>query len=85
MPDPTGRLPEETLSAEALRLHFAAMGMSPQELVVLSGAHTVCTNAHETRHTLESLSASCLLIIPFVIPRPQVCFHTQHHDHMLSL
>ena len=43
VPDPTGRLPEETLSAEALRLHFAAMGMSPQELVALSGAHTVCT------------------------------------------
>ncbi len=41
--DPTGRLPEETLSAEALRLTFAAMGMSSQELVALSGAHTVHT------------------------------------------
>ena len=43
--DPTGRLPEETLSAEALRLTFAAMGMSPQELVALSGAHTVDAQA----------------------------------------
>ena len=41
MPDPTDRLPEETLSAEALRLNFAAKGMSAQELVALSGAHTV--------------------------------------------
>ena len=41
VPDPTDRLPEETLSAEALRLNFAAKGMSAQELVALSGAHTV--------------------------------------------
>ena len=41
MPDPTDRLPEETLSAEALRLNFAAKGMSARELVALSGAHTV--------------------------------------------
>jgi catalase (peroxidase I) len=40
-PDPTGRLPEESLSAEALRLNFAAKGMSAKELVALSGAHTV--------------------------------------------
>ena len=37
-PDPTDRLPEETLSAEALRLNFAAKGMSARELVALSGA-----------------------------------------------
>ena len=41
VPDPADRLPEETLSAEALRLNFAAKGMSARELVALSGAHTV--------------------------------------------
>ncbi len=45
MPDPTNRLPEETLSAEGLRLNFAAKGMSAQELVALSGAHTVSDRA----------------------------------------
>ena len=44
VPDPTGRLPEESLSAEALRLSFAAKGMSAEELVALSGAHTVRAN-----------------------------------------
>ena len=39
--DPANRLPEETLSAEALRLSFEAKGLSAQELVALSGAHTV--------------------------------------------
>lgn len=39
--DPTNRLPEETLSAEALRLNFEAKGLSAQELIALSGAHTV--------------------------------------------
>lgn len=39
--DPTNRLPEETLSAEALRLSFESKGLSAQELVALSGAHTV--------------------------------------------
>ncbi len=34
-------MPEETLSAEALRLSFEAKGLSAQELVALSGAHTV--------------------------------------------
>ena len=39
--DPTNRLPEETLSAEGLRLNFEAKGLSAQELIALSGAHTV--------------------------------------------
>ena len=34
-------MPEESLSPEALRLNFAAKGMSAKELVALSGAHTV--------------------------------------------
>ena len=39
--DPVNRLPEETLSAEALRMSFESKGLSAQELVALSGAHTV--------------------------------------------
>ncbi len=46
--DPVGRMPAETLTAEQLRSAFAAKGISVQELVALSGAHTVppvCTCA----------------------------------------
>ena len=39
--DPLNRLPEETLSAEALRMSFESKGLSAQDLVALSGAHTV--------------------------------------------
>ena len=34
-------MPAETLTAEQLRTAFAAKGISAQELVALSGAHTV--------------------------------------------
>ena len=55
MPDPTDRLPEETLSAEALRLNFAAKGMSARELVALSGAHTVRQNSLPGLHIYISV------------------------------
>ena len=40
-PDPDGRLPELTASAEELLANFAAKGLSADELLVLSGSHTV--------------------------------------------
>lgn len=45
-PDPVDRMPAETLTAEQLRGAFAAKGISAQELVALSGAHTVLTQLH---------------------------------------
>lgn len=39
--DPEGRLPAETLDGPGLRSHFGACGYSVQELVALSGAHTL--------------------------------------------
>uniref|UniRef100_A0A0D9X9X3 Plant heme peroxidase family profile domain-containing protein n=1 Tax=Leersia perrieri TaxID=77586 RepID=A0A0D9X9X3_9ORYZ len=39
--DPTGKLPEETLDATALKTLFSKKGFSTQEMVVLSGAHTI--------------------------------------------
>ena len=44
--DPEDRLPAETLSAEALRLNFEAKGLSAQELIALSGAHTVSPSSY---------------------------------------
>ncbi|KAG8087928.1 hypothetical protein GUJ93_ZPchr0010g11084 [Zizania palustris] len=39
--DPAGKLPEETLDAAALKTLFSKKGFSTQEMVVLSGAHTI--------------------------------------------
>ncbi|XP_042039300.1 putative L-ascorbate peroxidase 6 [Salvia splendens] len=41
VPDPTGRLPEETLDAKNMKQSFQSKGFSAQELVALSGAHTI--------------------------------------------
>ncbi|WCJ30296.1 ascorbate peroxidase 6 [Euphorbia peplus] len=40
-PDPEGKLPEETLNASGLKQCFQRKGLSTQELVALSGAHTL--------------------------------------------
>ncbi|WOL09229.1 hypothetical protein Cni_G17982 [Canna indica] len=40
-PDPEGRLPQETLDASGLKNCFLKKGFSSQELVALSGAHTI--------------------------------------------
>ncbi|XP_024985785.1 putative L-ascorbate peroxidase 6 isoform X2 [Cynara cardunculus var. scolymus] len=41
VPDPEGKLPEETLDAFGLKHSFQRKGFSTQELVALSGAHTL--------------------------------------------
>ncbi|GAB2284918.1 hypothetical protein Dimus_019371 [Dionaea muscipula] len=41
VPDPKGRLPEESLDAYGLKQCFERKGFSTQELVALSGAHTL--------------------------------------------
>ncbi|KAF7830294.1 putative L-ascorbate peroxidase 6 [Senna tora] len=40
-PDPEGKLPEESLNASGLKKCFQRKGFSTQELVALSGAHTI--------------------------------------------
>ncbi|KAI3911811.1 hypothetical protein MKX01_038253 [Papaver californicum] len=41
VPDPEGKLPEETLDVSALKQSFLSKGFTTQELVALSGAHTI--------------------------------------------
>ncbi|PIN09868.1 L-ascorbate peroxidase [Handroanthus impetiginosus] len=41
VPDPDGKLPEESLDATAMKKCFQKKGFSAQELVALSGAHTL--------------------------------------------
>ncbi|XP_050268423.1 putative L-ascorbate peroxidase 6 [Quercus robur] len=40
-PDPEGKLPQESLDAPGLKQSFQRKGLSTQDLVVLSGAHTL--------------------------------------------
>ncbi|EFJ46823.1 L-ascorbate peroxidase, partial [Volvox carteri f. nagariensis] len=40
-PDPPDRMPGENFTAEQLKANFAAKGLSVQEMVALSGAHTL--------------------------------------------
>ncbi|MBA0694137.1 hypothetical protein Goari_004459 [Gossypium aridum] len=40
-PDPEGKMPEESLDASGLKQCFRRKGFSTQELVALSGAHTL--------------------------------------------
>lgn len=40
-PDPDGRMPAQDATAEQQIANFAGKGLSAQELVVLSGSHTV--------------------------------------------
>ncbi|KAM3711421.1 hypothetical protein ACJW31_01G106700 [Castanea mollissima] len=40
-PDPEGKLPQESLDAPGLKQSFQRKGLSTQELVALSGAHTL--------------------------------------------
>ena len=44
-PDPDGRMPEQTATAQQQLANFAAKGLGPQELMVLSGSHTVRTDS----------------------------------------
>ncbi|KAA8525467.1 hypothetical protein F0562_007322 [Nyssa sinensis] len=41
VPDPEGKLPQESLDASGLKKCFQGKGLSTQELVALSGAHTL--------------------------------------------
>ena len=62
-PDPDGRMPEQTATAQQQLANFAAKGLGPQELMVLSGSHTVRQTA--------GCSCSCnLFLLSLLIDLP---------------
>ena len=73
--DPDGRMPAQDASAEQLVANFAAKGLSAEELVVLSGSHTVrrrTAAAHEGQGCAapEALPAcSCTCAPPLTLLR----------------
>jgi L-ascorbate peroxidase len=61
-PDPDGRMPEQTANAQQQLANFAAKGLGPQELMVLSGSHTVRTDCR--LHSFSSCKSCCHLACP---------------------
>uniref|UniRef100_A0A453RKT3 L-ascorbate peroxidase n=1 Tax=Aegilops tauschii subsp. strangulata TaxID=200361 RepID=A0A453RKT3_AEGTS len=67
--DPTGKLPEETLDVVALKTSFGKKGFSTQEMVVLSGAHTIGGKGFGNPNAFDNAYFKVLL----EKPRPTSC------------
>eukprot|EP00238_Polyblepharides_amylifera_P013457 CAMPEP_0196586576 /NCGR_PEP_ID=MMETSP1081-20130531/54827_1 /TAXON_ID=36882 /ORGANISM="Pyramimonas amylifera, Strain CCMP720" /LENGTH=227 /DNA_ID=CAMNT_0041908503 /DNA_START=399 /DNA_END=1082 /DNA_ORIENTATION=+ len=65
-PDPTDCLPAETLNADELKAHFANMGFSTQELVAISGAHTLGGKGFGDGQTFDNAYYTILLSKPWL-------------------
>ncbi|KAK9840586.1 hypothetical protein WJX81_003173 [Elliptochloris bilobata] len=66
--DPVDRMPAETLTAEQLRGAFAAKGISEQELVALSGAHTLGGKGFGEPLKFDNMYFRTLLAKPWADP-----------------
>ncbi|KAH9533869.1 hypothetical protein CY35_18G075100 [Sphagnum magellanicum] len=67
-PDPEGEMPEETLSASALKQSFHGKGFTTQELVVLSGAHTLGAKGFGNPNLFDNSYFQILLQKPWKAP-----------------
>ncbi|KAK9807743.1 hypothetical protein WJX72_007848 [[Myrmecia] bisecta] len=70
--DPTGRLPAETLSSAQLRANFAQKGFSTQELVALSGAHTLGAKGFGEPYAFDNTYYKELLKKPWTDPKNEM-------------
>ncbi|XP_076952986.1 putative L-ascorbate peroxidase 6 [Bidens hawaiensis] len=66
VPDPEGKLPEETLDAFGLKQSFQRKGFSTQELVALSGAHTLGSKGFGNPITFDNAYYKVLLEKPWL-------------------
>lgn len=66
VPDPEGKLPEETLDASGLKQCFLQKGFSTQELVALSGAHTLGGKGFGSPTTFDNAYYKVLLEKPWL-------------------
>ncbi|CAA7025420.1 unnamed protein product [Microthlaspi erraticum] len=64
-PDPEDKLPPETLSASGLKECFKRKGFSTQELVALSGAHTIGSKGFGDPFTFDNAYYKILLEKPW--------------------
>ncbi|XP_054792223.1 putative L-ascorbate peroxidase 6 isoform X3 [Prosopis cineraria] len=65
-PDPEGKLPEESLDAFGLKKCFLRKGFSTQELVALSGAHTLGSKGFGSPTSFDNSYYKVLLEKPWV-------------------
>ncbi|XP_014498777.1 putative L-ascorbate peroxidase 6 isoform X1 [Vigna radiata var. radiata] len=65
VPDPEGRLPEESLNASGLKMCFQSKGLSTQELVALSGAHTIGSKGFGSPNSFDNSYYKVLLEKPW--------------------
>lgn len=65
-PDPDGRMPEQTATAQQQLANFAAKGLGPQELMVLSGSHTLGSKGYGDPVTFDNTYFKTLLQRPWV-------------------
>ncbi|XP_065848771.1 putative L-ascorbate peroxidase 6 [Euphorbia lathyris] len=65
-PDAEGRLPEESLNASGLKQSFRTKGLSTQELVALSGAHTLGSKGFGSPTLFDNSYYKILLEKPWI-------------------
>lgn len=84
-PDPDGRMPALDASAEQQIANFAAKGLSAQELVVLSGSHTLGSKGYGDPVTFDNTYYKTLLAAPWADKSNEMAQHTGiPTDHVLA-
>ncbi|CAK9210811.1 unnamed protein product [Sphagnum troendelagicum] len=83
-PDPEGEMPEETLSASALKQSFHGKGFTTQELVVLSGAHTLGAKGFGNPNLFDNSYFRILLQKPWKAPEGMTAMIGLPTDRALS-
>ncbi|KAK1307424.1 putative L-ascorbate peroxidase 6 [Acorus calamus] len=83
VPDPEGKLPLESLDASELKKCFLKKGFSTQELVVLSGAHTLGGKGFGNPNTFDNIYFKILLEKPWTTSDAMTKMVGLPSDHVL--
>ncbi|KMZ61889.1 putative L-ascorbate peroxidase 6 [Zostera marina] len=83
--DPSGKLPLESFDASALKKCFMEKGFSTQELVVLSGAHTLGTKGFGNPFVFDNSYFKILLEKPSASPSEMLSMIGLPSDRALSM